>query len=182
MKNVDNLGDNNIQWLNGVYPLFYDSGITKESRVSVLYQTPTICQLNVLHIPGKQTFKIVTHIASNWRNVGLLLDFDPTGKTIGIIEAERGKEGVVSCCRAMFQHWLQGHGVKPATWGKLFNILNDSGFPVLASDIEKALRDMKVSVRLLNLDTELRCNPHSLVCLLQTEKIKYGFTMIHSLD
>ena len=84
-------------------------------------------------------------VAVKWKQVGAQLNFDPSGNYLNIIEADRGKEGVESCCQTMFQHWLKGYGEQPATWGKLLEILRDCDFRVLASDLEKALKSRKVS-------------------------------------
>lgn len=88
------------------------------------------------------------NVAVKWKQVGAQLNFDPIGNYLNIIEADRGKEGVESCCQTMFQHWLKGSGEQPATWGKLLEVLKDCGFLVLASDLEKALKSRKVSARI----------------------------------
>ena len=38
-----------------------------------------------------------------------------------------------SCCRTMFQHWLEGNGRQPASWTSLLEVLRDSEFISLAA-------------------------------------------------
>ena len=52
------------------------------------------------------------------------------------IEANEGIKGVESCCRAMFQYWLQGNGVTPVSWDTLLKILKNTRFSRLATQLE----------------------------------------------
>ena len=72
--------------------------------------------------------------------MGALLDFDPTGNQLKLIEADKVKEGVVSCCQSMFQYWLEGNGVGPVTWEKLIKLLEDSDFGTLAEQVKLAIQ------------------------------------------
>ena len=81
--------------------------------------------------------EIIRSISPRWREIGDHLDFDPTGVKLDQIEADH--TGVDSCCRAMFQHWLEGNGVQPASWTTLIQILNDCQFLNLAAEVRDAL-------------------------------------------
>jgi hypothetical protein len=99
-----------------------------------------MAQLKVLRTPDGKKIETIKKICGRWKDVGDLLDFDPTGATLNQIQADRWGEGVESCCRAMFQLWLEGNGRQPASWATLLRVLRDSDFNALAADLEKALR------------------------------------------
>ena len=105
----------------------------------VLSSAPRLAQLRVLRTADGQKIEIVKTVASQWRDIGDLLDFDASGETLQKIQADEGQRGVESCCRSMFQHWLQGNGMQPASWATLLEILADSQFAALGADIRKHL-------------------------------------------
>ena len=104
-----------------------------------LSSAPRLAQLRVMRTADGQKIEIVKTVASQWRDVGDLLDFDASGETLQRIQADEGQKGVESCCRSMFQHWLQGNGVRPASWATLLEILEDSRFVSLAADVRRHL-------------------------------------------
>ena len=91
----------------------------------------------MLRISGGGKIEIIKTVSPRWKDVGDLLDFDPTGTKLEEIQANKGGEGVGACCRAMFQFWLEGNGVKPVSWATLLTVLRDSNFPTLADQVEK---------------------------------------------
>lgn len=108
----------------------------------VLAATPRLAQLKVMRTPDGQKVEIIKGVASRWKDIGILLDFDATGKTLDRIQADMIHQGVVSCCQSMFQYWLQGNGVQPVTWSKLLEVLEDNDCGTLATDVKKVLCNM----------------------------------------
>ena len=76
-------------------------------------------------------------MAPRWKNIGILMDFDATGKKLEQIETD--KKDVEPCCQAMFQYWLDGNGVDPISWDTLIQILEDCNFIALAKQITDAI-------------------------------------------
>ena len=99
-----------------------------------------MAKLTLLKTPGGDKIRIIKTISPRWRDVGDLLEFDTTGAQVNIIHANNVSQGVESCCRAMFQHWLEGNGTQPASWSTLLEVLRDSDFNNLAAQLEKALQ------------------------------------------
>ena len=99
---------------------------------------PTLAKLAMLqNVEGKK-IKIIEEVAPFWESLGDQLDFDESGSKLSLIKAEH-PINPVGCCRAMFQHWLNGNGVTPCSWGKLVKLLEDLDQEVLAQDIQHAL-------------------------------------------
>ena len=104
-----------------------------------LSSAPRLAQLRVMRTADGQKIEIVKTVATKWRDVGVLLDFDAKGDTLDRIKADWVHEGVESCSQSMFQHWLQENGVRPASWTTLLVILEDSRFVSLAADVRRHL-------------------------------------------
>ena len=83
--------------------------------------TPRLAQLGMLRSPGGGKVEIIKTVSPRWKEVGILLDFDATGVKLKQIEADNDHEGVESCCRTMFQYWLEGNGVQPISGNTLYN-------------------------------------------------------------
>ena len=98
-----------------------------------------LAQLKVLRTPDRMKIETIKTVSSRWKDIGDLLNFDPIGAKLSQIEADKGKEGVEACTRAMFQYWLEGNGVRPVSWATLLDILEDSHFTALADQLRKAL-------------------------------------------
>ena len=77
-------------------------------------------------------------VSPGWYDLGVLMDFDDSGTKLDIIR-ESYHNNPVSCCRAMFQHWLNGNGRKPTSWRTLIELLEDSDQTVLAGEVRNAL-------------------------------------------
>ena len=74
--------------------------------------TPTLAKLSVLRSTGREKIKIIERVAPFWQSLGDQLDFDESGSRLALIKVEH-PTNPVACCRAMFQHWLNGNGVTP---------------------------------------------------------------------
>ena len=81
---------------------------------------------------------VIEAVAPVWKNLGYLLDFDPSGQKLDLIKTDHQAEGAVVCCQEMFKYWLAGNG-KPATWGTLIELLGYCGKGQLAEQIKSAL-------------------------------------------
>ena len=99
---------------------------------------PRLAQLTLLKTTEGQKVQIIRHLAPEWKDFGIYLDFDADGRTLDLIEAEQKMNGPVACCRAMFQHWLAGNGVH-ATWDTLIELLQDAEQSHLAQQIKAVL-------------------------------------------
>ena len=101
-----------------------------------LSSVPRLSQLKLLHTHDGNKIEIINTIATHWKDIGDLLDFDISGTMLERIEANEGSRGVESCCRSMFQHWLKGNGVAPVSWDTLLRILKNTCFSRLATQLE----------------------------------------------
>ena len=99
---------------------------------------PTLAQLTMMKTATGEKFKIIESVAPQWKELGDLLDFDPEGRTLELIEANNQQEGLVACCREMFVYWLKGKG-REATWVVLIELLDDIGQSELARKVKIAL-------------------------------------------
>ena len=81
---------------------------------------------------GKK-IKIISTVASRWQELGVL-EFDEFGAKLDAIKT-KNHENPDACCREMFQHWLKGSGVRPCSWRKLIELLEDCDFEVLAEQV-----------------------------------------------
>ena len=97
--------------------------------------SPSLAKLKLLQSHGGK-IKIIKRLSPNWKGLGDLLDFDDDGTQLRIIE-KRYPNDPEECCRAMFQYWLAGNGVK-CSWSSLIELLKDCDEEVLAKDIEAA--------------------------------------------
>ena len=77
-------------------------------------------------------------MASYWRDLGILLDFDKSGAELDNIDKKHLGDPV-PCCQTMFQHWLNGNGRGPHSWRTLIELLEDSDQEVLAGEVQNAL-------------------------------------------
>jgi hypothetical protein len=101
--------------------------------------TPTLAKLSVLKAARGKKIRIITRLAPNWRKVGILLDFDEAGSQLDIIDSKH-RGDPEACCQAIFQHWLKGNGVRPCSWNKLVELLDDCDQQALAEEIQEALQ------------------------------------------
>ena len=99
--------------------------------------TPTLAKLSLLRATRGKKIKIIERVAPFWESLGDQLDFDESGSKLSLIKADHSTSE--ACCRAMFQHWLNGNGVTPCSWRTLIELLEDLDQEVLAQDIRHAL-------------------------------------------
>jgi len=99
-------------------------------------------KLSLMKLPSGERVKIIETVAKDWRKVGSQLNFDRVGNQLDIIERQKSNNPV-ACCEAMFQHWLNGNGVKPITWNKLIDILKDCECITLAEQVQRALMEFQ---------------------------------------
>jgi len=110
---------------------------TVKDRVT-LPDEVSLDKLSLIKLPCGERVRIIETVAKDWRKVGCQLNFDRAGNQLDIIEQQKSNNPV-ACCEAMFQHWLNGNGVKPITWNKLIDILKDCEHVVLAQQVERAV-------------------------------------------
>ena len=106
----------------------------------VLSSRPRLVQLKMMKTPDGTKIEIIKTVAPKWMDIGDLLDFDAKGDTMNNIAASKGRNEVESCCRCMFQHWLDGNGVQPVSWATLLEILKDCHFNTLATEVNGFLQ------------------------------------------
>ena len=82
---------------------------------------------------GKK-IKIISAVAPRWLMLGYQLEFDEFGAKLDEIKTKNLYDPE-ECCREMFQHWLKGNGVKPCSWRKLIEVLEDCDFDMLAEEV-----------------------------------------------
>ena len=82
---------------------------------------------------GKK-INIISAVASKWRALGDQLEFDEFGSKLDAIKSKNLGDPE-ECCREMFQLWLKGSGVRPCSWRKLIELLEDCDFEVLAGQV-----------------------------------------------
>ena len=99
---------------------------------------PSLAKLSLLPAAQGKKIKIIEKVAPFWQSIGDQLDFDESGSRLALIKAEY-HANPVDCCRAMFQHWLNGNGLTPCSWRTLIKLFNDLDEVVLAQDIQSAL-------------------------------------------
>ena len=102
-------------------------------------EKPQLAQLRMMKTPTGGRVEIIKTVALKWREFGSLLDFDPDGLTLDLIEADKKLWGSVACCEEMFQQWLRGEGKQPATWETLIGLLEDAKKYYLAKKVKEIL-------------------------------------------
>ena len=84
-----------------------------------------------------QKIKVIESVAPLWQSLGDLLEFDSSGSKLRLIKATH-PDDPKACCRDMFQHWLIGNGVRPCSWRKLIELLEDCDLDDLAAGVRSA--------------------------------------------
>ena len=96
--------------------------------------TPTLGKLSMIKTEGKK-IKIIETVAPKWQKLGDQFEFDECGLKLESIKTKNLNDPE-ACCREMFQHWLKGSGVRPCSWRKLIELLEDCDFDALAEQVE----------------------------------------------
>ena len=76
-------------------------------------------------------------MSAKWLKLGDLLEFDDYGTKLNNIE-QKYKDPSLCCCE-MFQDWIGGEGVRPCSWEKLIELIDDCDEVEMARDIKNAL-------------------------------------------
>ena len=84
---------------------------------------------------GKKV-EVIKSLTPQWRELGLLMDFDDEGRTVDLIKAKHHSKGQAACCQEVFKLWLKGPN---ATWGDLIELLIDCDQNGLAEQIKDSL-------------------------------------------
>ena len=99
---------------------------------------PTIAKLLLLKVADGHKIQIIDTVASKWKLLGHLMNFDDTGTWVDKADNKhRGDPD--SCCVAIFKHWLNGNGRGPHTWKTLIELLEDTDYQVLADEVRSAI-------------------------------------------
>ena len=118
----------------------YDTCANMCSNASPLTaMKPTLAQLKIMKTTTGEKMKIIESVAPQWKELGDLLDFDPEGRTLELIEANHQQKGHVACCREMFAYWVKGKG-REDTWEVLIELLDDIDQSELAKQVKTALQ------------------------------------------
>ena len=116
--------------------LFYDND--NDNKINIfstdIEATPTLKNLSMMKTEEGKKIKIISAIASRWQELGDQLEFDEFGAKLDAIKTKNLGDPE-ACCREMFQHWLKGSGVRPCSWRKLIELLEDCDFEVLAGQV-----------------------------------------------
>jgi hypothetical protein len=102
--------------------------------------TPTIGKLAMMKTREGKRIKIISTVASRWQELGDQLEFDEFGSKLDAIQT-KNRGDPEPCCREMFQHWLKGSGVRPCSWRKLIELLEDCDFEVLAGQVNSVFSE-----------------------------------------
>ena len=66
-----------------------------------------------------------------------MMEFDVDGMKLDKI-SEKFCGNPEKCCRAVFQQWIKGDGIRLCLWRKLIELLENCEFEELASDFQSA--------------------------------------------
>ena len=101
---------------------------------------PTLAQLKIMKTARGEKIDIINCVAPQWKQLGILFNFDAEGRAIDLIEAQHKLEGPVVCCEETIKHWLKGNynGID-ATWKAVIELLEDMGESALAKQVKSAL-------------------------------------------
>lgn len=104
----------------------------------IIDDVPTLAALSMLQTSQGKKIHIIQRMAPFWRDLGSLMDFDDSGSEVDIIDLKH-RGDPKDCCRAIFQHWVNGNGVEPHSWYKLIELIQDCEQEALADEIQAML-------------------------------------------
>jgi len=99
---------------------------------------PTLAQLKIMKTARGEKIDIINCVAPQWKQLGILFNFDAEGRAVDLIEAQHKLEGPVVCCEATIKYWLKGNGID-ATWKAVIELLEDMRESALAKQVKSAL-------------------------------------------
>lgn len=114
-----------------------DSTNASSALSSKLDTEPTISELTRFETKSGLTIEIIDSLAPKWEKFASLLNFDPIGRQLNLIQCER--RSAVDSCRDVMKHWLRGNGEQPTTWRTLVAILRSLSETKLAASLEETL-------------------------------------------
>ena len=114
---------------------------THTQNLFTIEGTPKPNQLIRLVGRNGEQISIRDHLAGNWEDLFLCLNFEPAEENQSMIAViKRNNAGKVEdACREVLLKWLAGGGRKPVTWATFIDVLIDMSESNLADKIKKAL-------------------------------------------
>ena len=111
------------------------------SHTHTIDETPKPNQLIRLVGKNGEQISIRDHLAGNWEDLFLCLNFEPPEENQSMIAVIKRNNGgrVEDACRDVLLKWLAGGGRKPITWTTFVEVLRDMGESSLANKIEGIL-------------------------------------------
>ena len=91
-------------------------------------------------LPSKKKVEIIKSLAPRWKLFGIYFDFDETGKTLDIIDAQF--QNIETCCQEMLKYWLRGQSKVSVTWSGLLSVLEDCNEHCLCQDVKNAVENL----------------------------------------
>ena len=101
----------------------------------VVDDTPSLGKLSFLRTAQGKNVKVIQTVAPKWQNLGDMMEFDADGMKLDEISKKFCGDDE-KCCRAVFQKWIKGDGIRPCSWRKLIELLENCKFEELASDLQ----------------------------------------------
>lgn len=85
---------------------------------------------------NEQSFRLVDHVSSKWREIGTLLGASPN-----MVDAWENQGDTVRCWNVVMEHWIAEGGTcdYPATWKNLYTLLIDIKCSVIARNLKKVV-------------------------------------------
>ena len=124
-----------------VHKSIYLSSLNNVRTITLIHyytdSTPTLATLSMLKT-SKGKIQVIKRVAPYWRKLGALLDFDDDGTQLDTIK-QKFHSDPEDCCQEMFKYWVKGNGVKPCTWNKLIELLDDNDQKALSKEIQESL-------------------------------------------
>ena len=99
--------------------------------------TLDLATLSMMKTANGEKIKIIETVAPRWQELGAQMKFDKVGTKLDIIKAKHNDPK--DCSREMFQYWLRGSGVRPCSWKKLIELLQECDFELLADQVREAV-------------------------------------------
>ena len=124
-----------------LYPLLLPPTHTNTHAHMRTDKRPTLLQLTLLKSPSGERVEIISTLAPDWKDFGIQLDFDDTGRTLDRIDREHPLRPI-DCCTQMMREWLEGRSRQPATWATLIDLLKCVHLNVLAEQVERMLLEL----------------------------------------
>ena len=103
--------------------------------IKELHTRPKLHELKLLKKRSGTKIEVIKSVAPDWKQVGILLDFDEYGSNLDSIE-KKCSLNPDECCMEMLKQWLQGKASRKPTWKDLIDILKDCELNTVAEELE----------------------------------------------